>query len=455
MVSLSQLISPAGDPGPWRKAANTWRELAKGLEPVGADLDATVGTLQDKVWSGKDRDKFAAYWGNSLGNEFKGDQLGRYNSVAAKLDETADKIEQYNQLAHALEIAVAAGVVISIATAGLGTLFGAGEAAAAAAEAGVAYSALEVFLSLLADALIKYVTYWGATFVFGLTANAVAITVAAPDHNPINTANWSVRGLAEAANAATAVGSLGTLGVIGPVADFAAAHPFAWNFGTGAVAGGGPAVYNLLHLEHAKLYGDPRGASYDAWWKIAMFTGVSGAFNAGVGKLFGPKSIEYPTGALDDPAGWLPKGWVLTDSGLAVPKSSAFGRQPALIQSSELGFIPSTGLRVVVPFPKSGTATVNGVPSTLTPTIGDVLAPPAPVPLPPPPPPAPPPATIGGGNYAVHPGDSMWTIAGHKYGDPNLWTKIAAANPQIDNPSLIHPGDVLHIPKIRAPQPVS
>jgi hypothetical protein len=441
MVSISDLISPAGDPGPWRSAADAWRAVATSLESVAPDLDKSVGTLHGRAWSGGARDRFTSYWGDKLGPEFHDEQVQRYRGVADKLDDTANQIEAYNQLAHALELAVGVGIAISIFSAGLGTAFGAGEAAAAAVETGIAYSALEVFLNLLAQALIRYVTYWAATFAFGIGANIVATEatnlIKGKHDDPLAILS-SPQGLAEAANAATAVGSLGSLGVIGPVADFSAAHPLGWNFATGAFAGGGPAVYNLLALEHAKLYGDPRGASYDAWWKIALFAGVSGTFNAGVGKVFGPKAAmpDVPVNAGDQ---WLPKNWILLDSGLVIPKPTGwFGKQPALIQSAELGFGPSTLLRGVVPFPTAAAAAADHGP----PAVANALAPPAAVVAPP---------TIGGGNYTVRPGDSMWTIAGNKFGDPSLWTKIAAANPHISNPGVIHPGQVIHIPTLLAP----
>jgi nucleoid-associated protein YgaU len=58
-------------------------------------------------------------------------------------------------------------------------------------------------------------------------------------------------------------------------------------------------------------------------------------------------------------------------------------------------------------------------------------------------------ARVGGGTYTVVPGDNLYDISGRKYGDPNLWPVIWAANSREDpNPNLIFPGQVLQIPAI-------
>lgn len=47
--------------------------------------------------------------------------------------------------------------------------------------------------------------------------------------------------------------------------------------------------------------------------------------------------------------------------------------------------------------------------------------------------------------YTVVEGDDLWNIANKKYGDPYKWVNIAAAN-KLENPSVIHPGNVLMLP---------
>jgi nucleoid-associated protein YgaU len=49
--------------------------------------------------------------------------------------------------------------------------------------------------------------------------------------------------------------------------------------------------------------------------------------------------------------------------------------------------------------------------------------------------------------YTVQKGDSLSKIAQEQYGDGKKWKRIFEANrDQINNPDLIHPGQVLKIP---------
>jgi nucleoid-associated protein YgaU len=50
--------------------------------------------------------------------------------------------------------------------------------------------------------------------------------------------------------------------------------------------------------------------------------------------------------------------------------------------------------------------------------------------------------------YTVVAGDSLSKIARRLYGDAKLWSRLYEANrDQIENPDLIHPGQVLKVPE--------
>lgn len=48
--------------------------------------------------------------------------------------------------------------------------------------------------------------------------------------------------------------------------------------------------------------------------------------------------------------------------------------------------------------------------------------------------------------YVVEKGDCLWAIAQRYYGDGSQYKRLAAANPEIKNPNLIYPGQVLSVP---------
>ncbi len=53
---------------------------------------------------------------------------------------------------------------------------------------------------------------------------------------------------------------------------------------------------------------------------------------------------------------------------------------------------------------------------------------------------------IEGETYVVQKGDDLWDISVRAYLDGFQWTKIAQAN-NLENPNIIHPGNVLTIPR--------
>lgn len=55
-------------------------------------------------------------------------------------------------------------------------------------------------------------------------------------------------------------------------------------------------------------------------------------------------------------------------------------------------------------------------------------------------------STVEGDTYTVEKGDCLWDIAVRAYGDGYKWTEIAQAN-DLENPNLIHSGNVLMLPR--------
>ncbi len=50
-----------------------------------------------------------------------------------------------------------------------------------------------------------------------------------------------------------------------------------------------------------------------------------------------------------------------------------------------------------------------------------------------------------GVTHTVQPGDTLWDLCAHYYGDPWLWPKLWQMNPFITNPHLLRPGDVIKL----------
>ena len=50
--------------------------------------------------------------------------------------------------------------------------------------------------------------------------------------------------------------------------------------------------------------------------------------------------------------------------------------------------------------------------------------------------------------HVVESGETLWGIATHYYGSGNLYYRLVSANPHtIPNPNLIHPGDIVRVPR--------
>ena len=60
-------------------------------------------------------------------------------------------------------------------------------------------------------------------------------------------------------------------------------------------------------------------------------------------------------------------------------------------------------------------------------------------------------AKTGERTHVVQAGDTLWSIAQGYYDEPWYWPSLWSYNPQITNPHLIYPGDVVYLSRRRAP----
>lgn len=56
--------------------------------------------------------------------------------------------------------------------------------------------------------------------------------------------------------------------------------------------------------------------------------------------------------------------------------------------------------------------------------------------------------TLESSTVTVRRGDSLWKLAARFLGDGQRWRELAKINPQVADPSLIHPGDPIHLPTL-------
>ncbi|WP_219468597.1 hypothetical protein [Nonomuraea rhizosphaerae] len=313
------------------------------LSPVPKSLDG---------WEGADADVFRDKWANHLDQRFRAaavDNLGAAAEVLKQSVEATRKTRKaLNDLIESLLISMAAGAAVSLASAGLSTYaawastatrgatlangilskFAAFRSAATALMRtlevvgksrlvrGLSMYGSQGFKQVALNTLRKYGQIYGWSFGGNMLAGGVARGVFG--QNPFDV---SILSLAQTANASTVAGLTGPLGATNFFTQLAKTRPLLTNVTNGAIAGGVPAFWN------ARIEGKSWGQT---WSDVALFSGIAGGFNGAVGRAFNPAAGQR-----------------------GLPSPQWFKSLPPMAQSSLLGFAPSVGLRVAVPFAPS------------------------------------------------------------------------------------------------------
>ncbi|MER6942872.1 hypothetical protein ABT294_02500 [Nonomuraea sp. NPDC000554] len=327
--------------------------LKEAMEQAGQRLAPVPNSLDG--WVGDDANTFRAKWADHLDPRFRREAIGHLDTAAQVLRQSIEATRKTRQaveeLIRSLLISVAAGGAVALASAGVSTFAAwASSAATAARGAATATNILSRFFALrraaaavvrglaavgrsrlvrglamygsrgfgrtALEALKKYGQIYGWSAGGNLLAGGVAR--GAFGQNPLDV---SILSLAQTANASTVAGLTGPLGATSAFTRLNAVSPMTHNVTMGAIAGGVPAFWN------ARIEGKSWGQT---WSDVALFAGIAGGFNGAVGRLFNP-----------GPGQW------------GVPSPGWFGKLPPMAQSSLLGFAPSVGLRLAVPFAPS------------------------------------------------------------------------------------------------------
>lgn len=503
------IIDPGGDPGAIRRAADACRKLSTDINDLLNTLDPVAAELKGN-WRGSSGDGFQQNWAKfKTGLTDYAKHLG---GSGQGLDEVADAIHEAQIQARNFKIMVgvtlAAGAAMTFFTFGTSD---AAAIAAVEAEAGVMATMFARLGALIAgeaeavSALISAFQVVAARFLLGAGFSlAATLTVKGifQHENVLDPANYSAKDATNLLLGGTLTVGLGSLASMGRVRALIDAHPIYTAGAAGVLGGGSGSAIVQTWLDHKSLF------SWDTLGNIALSAGLAGAaglaigtggvgIDKGITALRGIRELpmEEPimgsadnglTGLLGPAGGRLgldgieelpaPRGPLVSPAGdtLIEPPGGAPGR-PMMRPGDGAPLFPADmfprpGFRALTPEDvvrgftgiPAGAAqyVVNGVGDTPPLAIPD-QPPPVPsasdFPVPPVPPPPPPPVPPlqphphphpNPGPYTVHPGDSLWAIAQKAYGDGRLWTNIWQANPQISNPDLIHPGDIIEIPPL-------
>ncbi|WP_214320864.1 hypothetical protein [Nonomuraea sediminis] len=346
-------------------------------------------------------------------------------------------------------------------------------------------------------------------------AGEISRLIMHPFNSKVRPFDWSVQGLAELLFVGGAGGAFGTLGRTTGLVGLGARNPLLRNMAIGFAAGSIPTIIIDRAFGKDPKPWVPRGdkTSLKNWMTDStlfdgLFIGtVAGGANGAVGRLFPDSStlsvwarnnadrlgltikpdparlagfrstigldpngryIRLPTRDMaGDPFALYPPRemptvraddaplWVRATQNNAMARG--FSNLNTMVQSSILGFVPSTAIRAVVPF-NAGSPPPALAPGTIYPDPvhrTDHVTPR--IPDPPAQPPPPPPQqhnTVGGGRVQISTGGTLSEISRQVYGTDAYWRTIYNANRNVigPDPNLLKQGVFLTIPEIPVPQ---
>jgi len=466
------LFNPGGDVDGLRRAATACRTLSAGLHDRVGAIDPVASGLVN-FWQGKEADGFQGSW-----QKFKPD-LAEYatqlaDDAAVSLDKVADFLHQAQRRALDAQImivaTIAAGVAATFFTFGLSDAAAAGAVDAEVTALGLFMARMGALLACEAEAISALMSALMTTigrFLVGFLASeasSMLVKGLVLHEDVLDPENWTAQDLSKALLDASLVMGMGAMFSTPKLTAAMDAHPVLGFVAAGAGASAAFSAVSQFWFDHASI------TDADSWFNMGESALVGGASGLAMVGLFQGlptviRSLRAPAvGAAESTAG---EQLVLLgpDGKLIIEPLTGPGGRPLFPEEQ----FPRTRLGLSIDgadLARAGTGLGSDMINYIInyPELPEAIAAPAVVdpgpvvpdfpvlPPPPPPPPKPlPPPLLGGGTYTVHRGDSLWTIASRVYGDGTLWTKIAAANPQIANPDLIYSGQVLTLPKLPAP----
>lgn len=430
------LFDPGGDPEAIRVARVAWLELSSDLK-MSVDVLKPAGKHLAEHWDGRAAEAYQDAWKKFMAD--LDEYVKSLGDAAVSMEKMAEFIEDAQRQARnfwrMVAISLAAGAALAFVTAGFSAAASAAVAArglaglaALAARMAFVLSGQAAAMAALQSAALTIAARFAMGMAFSLTSS-VFVKGVVQGLDITDPASWNANDFSKLLLDGTLVIGMGSLASMPSVAARLAGSTglpsLQRQLVGGAVFGaGGSAMFSIVSQFG---WGGKSLADLSAWQEVGKSTGVGGVSGlAAAGLFFGAPRI-------------LSRG--------STPPSVITATAPRMVDVHVADVMrASTGLvsdaiNYIINYPEPGQS------PHLRSTTDGPAAPRLPKGLPALPDPTPP--TVGGGSHTVRRGESLWAIASQVYGDPSVWPRIAAANPQLADPSQINPGDVVRLPELQ------